>query len=117
MKEERLRILQMVRDQTLTAAEAAALLSALDASLPAAEPERSGQPRWVRIQVLDPHSNRAKANVTLPLSLVDFGLKMGGKWGGIDADELRSALATADRGRVLVASEGESGERVEIFLE
>ena len=71
----------------------------------------------MRIQVLDQDSNRAKAHVTLPLSLVDFGLKMGGKWGGIDAEELRSALNTAAKGRVLIAGEDEAGERVEIFLE
>lgn len=120
MKEERMRILHMVRDQIITADEGAALLAALDRSqetAPASRASDSGQPRWFRMQVIDNDSNRVQANITLPVSLVDFGLKMGATVGGVDIEDLRAAITAARRGRVMSVDNGDEGERVEIFLE
>ena len=81
--EERLRILRMVEQGQISAEDGSRLLDALSAgerrkaqiSSPSASATGSG--RWLRVRVTDARSGRNKVNVTIPMGLVDVGLKMG----------------------------------------
>ena len=124
MNEERKRILQMVQDRTLSAEEAVTLLDAMGE--PGAAPpsgvaivpksaDRTSL-RWFRIRVTDTASGRLKTSVRMPLSLLDFGLRIGGV-AGFDVDEIRSAFVDADVSTILDVEDAEDGEHIEIFLE
>lgn len=124
MQEERMRILSMVREGLLTPADAADLLAALGPG--AAAPKTPPQPlpaativdpgrRWFRLRVTDPANGRVKVNLSVPLGLLDFGLRIGGLGGEIE--NFRSALFDAPGGKLLEVDDGEGSERVEMFVE
>jgi hypothetical protein len=120
--EERMRILKMVADKQITAEEAARLLEALRAS--SAEPQGRGDPskaRWLRIRVTDRPSNRVKLNVSLPVGLVDVGLKMGARFApemaGMDMGAIQAALKDGIQGRIIEVDDEQDDERVEVFVE
>lgn len=125
MKEERLRILQMVQSQSLSAGEAEMLLAAMgepgtattpDVASEAKSASRGAPWRWFRIRVTDASSGRLKTSVKMPFALLDFGLRIGGI-AGFDTNELRSAFAEAGESTILEVEDLEDGEHVEIFLE
>jgi hypothetical protein len=129
---ERLRILELLEQQKITAAEAADLLAALD--------ERGGEARrrerhrwladelgpppdrarWFRVRVTDQRSGRTRTNVSVPIGMVGFGLGFARRLRtipGVGAvDDLFEAVRAGRRGTIFdVASEG--GERVEILID
>jgi hypothetical protein len=117
--EERLRILRMIADKQITAAEGARLLEALRAP---EEPHAEGQrARWLRIRVTERASGRQKMNVTVPVGLVDVGVKMGARFApdmaGLDMDAIQAAIRSGIQGRILVAESDRDDERVELFVE
>lgn len=126
MHEERMRILNMVREGQLTPADASELLAALGtgaapaappslaAALPASSDGNSGK-RWFRLRVTDADSGRVKVNLSAPLSLIDFGLRLGGR--GAEVESFRSLLFETPGGKFLDVDDGEGSERVEMFLE
>ncbi|MCO6449651.1 MAG: hypothetical protein J5I90_02570 [Caldilineales bacterium] len=119
MNEERLRILHMVQDGLISADEGAKLLAALGEESPrltTAALATPSRPRWFRIRVSDSSTGRMKVNINMPLSLVDFGLKIGGV-SGIDVDDLRAALQQTQGGKIVDVQDEEDGEHVEIFVE
>jgi len=103
MSPERMRVLEMLEQGKITAAEAAELLHALEDTPPERQQRRgrgpaaefrnawglgpgsgeagnpgesgSGRPRWFRVRVTDTTSGRSKANVAIPYGMVDFGLR------------------------------------------
>src|SRR5918912_2804351 len=124
---ERLRILELLEQQKITAAEAADLLAALD--------ERGGEARrrerhrwladelgpppdrarWFRVRVTDQRSGRTRTNVSVPIGMVGFGLGFARRLRTIPGvgtvDDLFEAVRAGRRGTIFdVASEG--GERV-----
>lgn len=120
--EERMKILKMIADKQITAGEGAKLLEALrvaDAE-PAARRETS-KARWLRIRVTDRATERAKLNVTIPIGLVDVGLKMGARFApemaGMDISAVEAALRDGIRGRIIEVNDEKDNERVEIFME
>lgn len=120
--EERMRILKMIADKQITAEEGAKLLEALrvaDAD-PAGQREPS-KARWLRIRVTDRITERAKLNVTIPIGLVDVGLKMGARFApemaGMDTSAVEAALRDGIRGRIIEVDDEKDNERVEIFME
>lgn len=125
-REERMEILRMLEEGSVTADEAAALLDALDRAdrqPPSLDAESSratgGRARQVRIRVTDGASGRSKVNLTLPLGLVDAGLGIARRFAPDrigDMEAIRDSIATgAFRGSLIDVDEG--GERVEIILE
>lgn len=122
--EERMRILQMVEEGVISAAEGASLLSAIEQ--PGAKPA-PGQgsrvpPRWFRVRVTDLASGKARVNVNIPLGLVDVGLRMGARFspddiGGVDFDQISEAIRGGMEGKIFEAEDAEDGERVEIYVE
>ena len=118
--DERMRILKMIADKQITAEEGARLLEALRSGANTPQNE-GGRPRWLRVKVTDRRTERVKLNVTIPVGLVDVGLKMGARFApemsGLDANVIQSALRDGARGRIISVDDNEDEERVEIFVE
>ncbi len=120
--EERMRILTMIQEKQITAEEGARLLAALNS--PAGERAAGVDPtkaRWLRVRVTDTTTGKAKANVTIPITLVDIGLKMGARYApdmqGLDIAAIQSAIKGGLQGKIIDVEDSEDGERVEIFVE
>ena len=67
--DERLRVLQLLEEGKISAAEAADLLTALRQPPPPA-----GRARWFRVRVTDQRSGRTRTNVSVPIGMLGFGL-------------------------------------------
>ena len=123
LAEERMRILNMVKDGQITAEEAARLLEALKSSAatddaPSAE---MGRAKWLRVRVTDRATGKTKVNVNVPIGLLDVGLKMGAHFapdmGGMDWSAIQAAIKGGVHGRIVEVEDEEDDERVEIFVE
>jgi len=119
--DERMRILKMIADKQITAAEGARLLEALAAGDAGSPHGEASRPRWLRVKVTDRHSGRVKLNVTIPVGLIDVGLKMGARFApeiaGMDGNVIQSAIRDGVQGRVLSVDDADDNERVEIYVE
>ena len=119
--EERMRILKMISDKQITAAEGARLLEALKSGDTGGSREDARIARWLRVKVTDRHSGRVKLNVTIPVGLVDVGIKMGARFApeiaGMDANVVQAALREGVHGRILSFDDENDEERVELFVE
>lgn len=124
LEEERLRILQMVAEGKISAADAARLLEALAGSGEGAT-EAPAQPRVLRIKVTDVDTNTVRVNMTLPLNFVRAALRRGARnapdinVGGVtlDAEELEALLSAGMQGHIIDIVDEKDGERVEVFVE
>jgi hypothetical protein len=133
VESERLRILKLLEDGKITAAEAADLLSALNerGRDVRRRPERgrwlaeelgppSDRARWFRVRVTDERTGRVRTNVSVPIGMVGFGLDFARRFRGVPGvamvDEMLEAVRSGKRGIIFdVANEG--GERVEILID
>jgi hypothetical protein len=119
INEERNRILQMIEAGQVSAAEAARLLDTLNADRDrGVERNRS---RLVRIRVSDLNSGRQKVNVSIPVGLLNVGLKLGARLGPPNDDEARTQLLRSIEngvtGRLLEWHDYAESERIELFVE
>jgi hypothetical protein len=122
LKEERMQILKMIEDGTITADEGAKLLAALEEGASKGEQiAPGGQARWMRIRVTDLNTGRAKVNVNLPMGLVSLGVKMGARFApemeDINLDEVIQAIKDGAQGKIVEVEDEEDNERVEIYIE
>ena len=131
---ERLRILEMLEQHTITASEAAELLAALGARAPRDGRRRgergrwlaeelgppSDRARWFRVRVTDMSTGRMRTNVSVPIGMVGFGLGFARRFRNIPGvntvDEMFEAVRAGKRGTLFDVS-NEGGERVEIFID
>jgi hypothetical protein len=134
LSEERLEILRLVENQTVTAEEAGRLLEALDRTdranrasqatapympsppLPPEAPRASGGS--VRIRITDVASGKAKINLVLPHRLVDSGVKLAKRLAPehmLDGREIRRSIEEGYWGPLLDITDDE--KRVEIIVE
>jgi hypothetical protein len=125
--DERLRILKMVEQGKISAEDGSRLLDALSV----ADRRRSqaastagaaaGSARWLRVRVTDARTGRNKVNVTIPMGLVDVGLKMGARFApemeGFDLTQLAEMVKSGATGKLVEVQDREDGELVEIFVE
>ncbi len=86
----------------------------------AASPATTG--RWFRVRVTDLKTGKSKANVKIPASLADFGMKMAAKFGpgdleGLDMNQLMAAMKSGGEGKLVDVEDEEKGEHVEVFIE
>jgi hypothetical protein len=124
LAEERMRILNMVKDGQITAEEAARLLEALKTGAATADqaplPE-AAKPKWLRVRVTERATGKTKVNVSVPIGLLDVGLKMGAHFApdmaGMDWSAIQAAVKGGVQGRILDVEDEEDDERVEIFVE
>jgi hypothetical protein len=120
--DERMKILKMIDKGKITAEEGARLLSALNKQKKQATTLREGDPRWLRVRVVNMHTGKEEVRVNLPISLVNVGLKMGARFIP-DAEQdsvmedLVQALSQGMTGKIVDVIDENEGQRVEVFLE
>jgi hypothetical protein len=136
LSEERLEILRLVENQTVTAEEAGRLLEALDRSdrnrqaqavtapftpfpPPPGPPEPVGPAAGsVRIRITDTSTGKAKINLVLPYRLVDSGIKLAKRIAPehlLDGREIRKSIEEGYWGPLLDITD--DNQRVEIIVE
>lgn len=133
LSEERLEILRLVENQTVTAEEAGRLLEALDRSdrsysasqqtvpfipVPPAPPAPPLPQRSVRIRITNTTSGKAQINLVLPYRLVDSGIKLAKRFAPehlLDSRDIRRSIDEGFSGPLLDLVDGE--QRIEIIVE
>jgi predicted hydrocarbon binding protein len=119
--DERNRILHLVESGKVTAAEAAQLLDTLEQKYENAGEQKRRRNRIARVRVTNLATNRQKASVTIPVSLINVGLRLGTRLvpqiSGSALEDLLRAIESGATGRLLDLQDLEEGERVEIFAE
>ena len=117
--DERNRVLYMVESGKVTAVQAAQLLDTLD--LERSRSREQSRNRTARVRVTNLATNRQKVNVTIPVSLIQVGLRLGTRLApqvsGSALEDLLRAIEGGATGRLLDLQDLEEGERVEIFAE
>ena len=117
--DERNRVLYMVESGKVTAAQAAQLLDTLDVER--SRSREQSRNRTARVRVTNLATNRQKVNVTIPVSLIQVGLRLGTRLApqvsGSALEDLLRAIEGGATGRLLDLQDLEEGERVEIFAE
>ncbi len=78
--------------------------------------------RWFRVRVTDLKTGKSKANVKIPASLADFGMKMAARFApadlqGLDMNQLMAAMKNGGEGKLVDVEDEEKGEHVEVFIE
>ncbi len=123
LKEERMQILNMIRDGKVSPEEGAKLLNALEGSQKSefAANAAATKGKFLRVRVTDMSTGKTKVNVNLPLALVNIGLKMGAKFApdleGMDTDEIMDAIRAGAAGKIVDVEDSEDGEKVEVYIE
>jgi hypothetical protein len=118
--EERLTILRMIEQGKISAEEGARLLSALGEreSGNGQASAATGQPaRTFHVRVTDTVTGQSKVNVTIPVSLVRFGLRFVPESSGVDGQAILEAIDTGMMGRIVDVTDDEDGKHVEIFIQ
>ena len=81
--EERMKILNMIREGKITAEEGAKLLAALSGGSQKTGrklPTQTGGRRWFRVRVTDMVTGKTKTSVNIPLGLMEWGLQIGAQF-------------------------------------
>jgi hypothetical protein len=127
--EERMRILMMIQEGKISAAEGARLIEALDdlsqPTPPSPQPlrgyEGGKKPRYLRVLITDTDSGKARVNVRLPVSLINSGMRMGARFApeieGLDMEDLNAWMNSGEVGQIVDIFDEEDGEHIEVFLE
>jgi len=122
--DERLKILRMVEEGKLSADEAVGLLNALAKDeQPVRQETRmtNATSRFFRVRVTDNVTGRHKALVSIPLSLMDWGLKIGAQFApevaGFDVQEFTELVRSGADGKIVDVLDEEDGEHVEVFID
>ena len=124
--EEKMQILTMVKEGKITAEEGVKLLDALDNNVNTLDNANMNtkKAKWLKIKVFDPEDS-TKVNVTLPISLVNLGVKLAGKFSpefkeaGLtedDMEEIFAAIKSGETGKI-VEVDSEDGTKVEVVIE
>lgn len=124
MIEERRKILNMIAEGKISAEEGAQLINALRETTHepccGTETLAGGGARWFRVRVTDT-TGKTQINVSLPINLVDVGLKMGARFvpdlADAEIEEILTAVRGGVQGRIIEIYDEEDGERLEIFVE
>jgi len=127
--EERIRILRMIQEGKITAAEGMQLLETLAEAKPippikarsvfTVTPGKGAQ--WFRVRVTDTNSGKVRVNVRLPVNVLTAGFKLGARFSpeveGLDTDQLMEAIRSGETGLIADVYDEKDGEHVEVFLE
>jgi hypothetical protein len=127
VNDDRMQILKMVQEGTITAEEAAKLLTALEAGAkePPGAPPRDGKARWIRVRVTDLQTGRRKVNVNIPIALAEVGARLGMRFGankGVDMGEVNiteimNMVRDGAQGKMVDVEDLEDNEHVEVFVD
>lgn len=128
MKEEIKKVLEMLKEGKINDDEASELLAALRENKEKEEitPLSTKKKRFLKIRVTK--GEKPQVNVTIPFSLVNWGLNLASKLGKngvniegkeipIDMDELNKAMNDPEfTGKIINVDDEEKGEHVEIEI-
>jgi hypothetical protein len=124
--EERMRILQMIQDGTISAEDGIRLMDSIEKSQKVTGGEestvnKSQTARFFRIRVTDTNSGKTRVNVRLPVSVVNSGLKMGARFApeveGLNTSDLMRFIREGTIGKIVDVYDDDDDEHVEVFLE
>ena len=127
--EERMRILMMIQEGKISAAEGARLIEALDdlsepttQKPPSPSSVTSGKkPRYLHVLITDTDTGKARVNVRLPVSLINSGMRLGARFApeieGLSMEDLNAWLNSGEVGQIVDVFDYDDGEHVEVFLE
>lgn len=128
--DERVAILKMIEEDKITAEQGLKLLEALNSPTTSKAPVVQAAPkagslekngRYFRVVVTNTQTGKIKAHVTLPMSLVNWGLRIGAHFSpeveGINMEELGEILQNTEHGKIVDVLDEEDGEHVEIFID
>lgn len=119
--EERMQILKMIEARQISAEEGAKLLAALDRADRGSQATPAATPRWFRVRVTDLHTGKNKVDVSIPMGLVNVGIKMGARFApeveGLDVEKITKAVREGTQGKIIDIEDQEDAERVEIYIE
>lgn len=123
---EKMQILTMVKDGKISTEEGVKLLDALDNSGNASTQtvNITNKAKWLKIRVFDPE-DATKVNVTLPISLINIGVKLAGKFSpefkeaGLTEEDMEEIFAAIKNGEIgkIVEVDSEDGTKVEVIIE
>jgi len=81
----------------------------------------SGAGNMLHIRVTNPGTGRVIANLQLPLSTVEAGIRIGARLipeiEGVDKTEVLNAIRLGERGKILDLTNESAEEHIEIFIE
>ncbi len=119
--EERMKILEMIREGTISAEEGARLLEALQTQDKRQTQSEGRESRWMRVKVTDLKTSAVKVSVNIPMGLVRVGIKMGARFtprdSAIDYNGVMDALRNGSTGKIVDLENKDENERVEIWIE
>jgi hypothetical protein len=118
--EERLQILNMIKEGKISSDEGVRLLQALQSGA-----GKQGTPgreaRWLRVKVTDLRNGQVKFNINLPIGLVKVGVRLGAQFGtgdlSIDNVRVMDAIRNGEMGKITEIQNESENERIEIWLE
>ncbi|CAK7048454.1 hypothetical protein CIW83_00070 [Tissierella sp. P1] len=122
---EKMQILTMVKEGKITTEEGVKLLDALDNNdIASNNTNLSTKAKWLKVRVFDPEDS-TKVNVTLPISLINIGVKLAGKFSpefkeaGLTEDDMEEIFAAIKNGETgkIVEVDSEDGTKVEVVIE
>ncbi len=124
-KNERLSILKMIESGRLTAEEGLGLLEALDSPRQGGPAGGANDSRRVRLVVTELGSGRRRAQLNVPVSLVDMVLRLtarvagrpGPDGGGFDPRSIAAAVHKGSGGRILDLTDDIENVHLEVFVE
>jgi hypothetical protein len=118
METEQQRILKLLEAKKITADEAARLLDALGG------PGNGSKAKMLKVRVYDRETGKNKVNVTVPISLVRWGMQfvpesaqMKLNEHHVSFDQIADALETGYQGKLVEVDDEDDTEKVEIYLE
>lgn len=82
----------------------------------------SNSVKWLRVRVTDLRTGESKANVKVPVSLANFGMKMAARFSpagveDLDMNQILAAMKSGGEEKLVDIEDEEKGEHVEIFIE
>ena len=132
-------ILELLANGKITAEEAARLLSEVktetaepptppsppsvsEKPAPPETPTTPGKdPSWFKVRVRNMATGKNKVTVNIPLRMLKFGLKIGGRFSpeleGLDWDEIQGMMKDIQTGMLVEVMDEEDGEHVQVYLE
>ena len=126
-REERTRILSLLEEGKITAAEAARLLEALAAAPPTPAHAEAGGDR-MHVQVTDRATGARRVHFTVPAALARIGVQLlataelgdqlaAAGISAADLERVQEAIDSGAVGTVLEVDDGNSGFRVEVWID
>jgi hypothetical protein len=113
----------MVEEGKINANEGISLLQAVGQEPPGGRAESfpTDGTRCFRVRVTDLVTGRSKARVSIPMGLMEWGLRIGAQFApevaDVDMGELGQVLSSGMEGKIIDVVDEEDGEHVEIFIE